>query len=125
MDLAKLRDKVVLVEFWSTTCGPCIAEMPTVKAVYEKLHGRGFEVVAISLDDKESALRRFVREKELPWPQHFDGKGWENQFAVRYGIFGIPTMWLVDKRGNLRDTNARSDLEGRVTLLLAEESALK
>jgi thiol-disulfide isomerase/thioredoxin len=112
VDLAKLTGKVVLVEFWSTTCGPCIGEMPTVKAAYEKLHDRGFEVVAISLDDKETALRRFIKEKELPWPQHFDGKGWENQFAVRYGIFSIPTMWLVDKRGNLRDTNARLTLSG-------------
>jgi len=123
VDLAKLKGKVVLVEFWSTTCGPCIAEMPTVKAVYQKRHDQGFEVVAISLDDKESAVRRFIKEKELPWPQHFDGKGWENQFAVRYGIFGIPTMWLVDKRGNLRDTNARFDLERRVTSLLADQTS--
>jgi thiol-disulfide isomerase/thioredoxin len=123
VDLAKLKGKVVLVEFWSTTCGPCIAEMPTVKAVYQKLHDQGFEVLAISLDDKESALRRFIKEKELPWPQHFDGKGWGNQFAVRYGIFGIPTMWLVDKRGILRDTNARFELEQRVTAMLKEQTA--
>jgi thiol-disulfide isomerase/thioredoxin len=123
VDLAKLKGKVVLVEFWSTTCGPCIAEMPMVKAAYEKLHDQGFEVVAISLDDKESAIRRFIKEKELPWPQHFDGKGWENLFAVRYGIFGIPTMWLVDKRGNLRDTNAGFDLERRVTPMLKEQTA--
>jgi thiol-disulfide isomerase/thioredoxin len=120
VDLAKLTGKVVLVEFWSTTCGPCIGEMPKVKAAYEKLHDRGFEVVAISLDDKESALRRFLKEKELPWPQYFDGKGWENRFAVQYGIFSIPTMWLVDKRGNLRDTNARFDLERQVTSMLGE-----
>ena len=120
VDLAKMNGKVVLVEFWSTTCGPCIAEMPTVKAVYQKLHNEGFEVVGISLDDKESALRRFIKEKELPWPQHFDGKGWGNQFGVRYGIFSIPTMWLVDKRGNLRQTNARGDLESLVTALLKE-----
>jgi thiol-disulfide isomerase/thioredoxin len=118
VDLAKLTNKVVLVEFWSTTCGPCIAELPVVKAVYEKFHDRGFEVVAISLDDKEAALRRFIKDKELPWAQHFDGKGWGNEFAVRYGIFGIPTMWLVDKRGHLRDTNARFNLEKRVTALL-------
>jgi len=81
VDLAKLKGKVVLVEFWSTSCGPCIAGMPDVKATYEKLHERGFEVVGISLDDKEAALRRFIKEKALPWPQHFDGKGWENQFG--------------------------------------------
>jgi len=122
VDLAKLKGKVVLVEFWSTTCGPCIAEMPMVKGVYEKLHNRGFEVVAISLDEKESALRSFIKEKELPWPQHFDGKGWENQFAARYGIFAIPTMWLVDKEGNLRDTQARFNLEQLVTSMLGEQS---
>jgi len=122
VDLANLKGKVVLVEFWSTTCGPCIAEMPTVKGVYEKFHNRGFEVVAISVDDKENALRRFIKEKELPWPQHFDGKGWENQFASRYGIFAIPTMWLVDKQGNLRDTQARFDLEQRVASMLGEQS---
>ena len=120
VDLAKLKGKVVLVEFWSTSCGPCVAEMPNVKAVYQKLHDRGFEVVAISLDDKEDVLRRFIKENELPWPQHFDGKGWGNEFASRYGIFGIPTMWLVDKQGNLRDDNARGDLERRVSAMLKE-----
>lgn len=123
VDLSKLRGKVVLVEFWSTTCGPCIAEMPGVKKVYQKLHNQGFEIVAISLDDKESALRRFIKEHELPWPQHFDGKGWGNQFALRYGIFSLPTLWLVDKRGNLHDMNARFDLERRVTALLGEQAS--
>jgi thiol-disulfide isomerase/thioredoxin len=122
VDLAKLKGRVVLVEFWSTTCGPCIAEMPAVKAVYEKLRDRGFEVVAISLDLNESAVRRFVKENELPWPQHFDGKGWENEFAVRHGIFSLPTKWLVDKRGDLRYTSARFDLERQVTALLDEQS---
>jgi peroxiredoxin len=123
VDLTLLKGKVVLVEFWSTTCGPCIGEMPSVKAVYEKFHERGFEVVAISLDDKESALRRFIKEKELPWPQHFDGKGWQNQFAVKYGVFSIPTMWLVDKHGNLRLTNARGNLERHVEALLREQES--
>lgn len=120
VDLAKHTGKVVLVEFWSTTCGPCVGEMPSVKAAYEKLHSRGFEVMGISLDSKENALRRFIKEKELPWPQYFDGKGLANRLAVQYGIFSIPTMWLVDKRGNLRVTDARSGLERLVSRLLDE-----
>ena len=95
--------------------------MPEIKAVYGKLHDRGFEVIGISLDDRESALRRFLKKQELPWPQHFDGKGWGNQFAVRYGIFAIPTVWLVDKRGNLHTDNAGGSLAEWVERLLAEE----
>ena len=118
VDLAQLKGKVVLVEFWATDCGPCVGEMPRVRAVYEKLHSRGFELIGISLDDKESALRRFLAEKKLAWPQYFDGKGWQNRFAVQYGIFGIPTMWLVDKKGNLRVTECRGNLETEVEELL-------
>jgi len=121
VDLAKLKGKVVLVDFWATDCGPCVAEMPELKAVYEKFHAKGFEIVGISLDDKESALRRFIRDKGLPWPQYFDGKGWENRFALQYGIFGIPKMWLVDRAGKLRFTDARWSLAGMVEVLLAEK----
>jgi peroxiredoxin len=121
VDLARLKGKVVMVEFWSTSCGPCIGEIPALKKAYDKFHERGFEIVGISLDDKESVLRRFIADKKLPWPQHFDGKGWENKFAVRYGIFGIPTTWLVDKRGNLRDVNGRGAPEQIIEGLLSEK----
>ena len=118
--LERLKGKVVLVEFWSTTCGPCIAEMPTVKAVYQKLHDQGFEVLAISLDDKESALRRFIKEKELPWPQHFDGKGWDNEISSGSHIQQVPTMWLVNKNGLVATTEARANLDAEIAKLLAE-----
>jgi thiol-disulfide isomerase/thioredoxin len=121
VDLAELKGRVVLVEFWATDCGPCIGQIPEIKAVYEKLHAKGFEIIGISLDQKEKTLRRFIGEKQLPWPQHFDGKGWGNKYAVQYGIFGIPTTWLVDRAGNLRVTNARGSLERRVEILLNEQ----
>ena len=57
VDLARLKGKVVLIEFWSTTCGPCIGEMPEVKAVYDQHHSEGFEIIGISLDDKKKELR--------------------------------------------------------------------
>jgi thiol-disulfide isomerase/thioredoxin len=106
VDLARLRGKVILVEFWSTSCGPCVMKMPQLKALYEELHDQGLEVIGISYDLKEPVLRRFIAEKGLPWPQYFDGKGWENRFALRYGVFTLPTMWIVDREGNLRDSNA-------------------
>ena len=121
VDLAKLKGKVVLVDFWATWCGPCVGEIPHVKEAYEKFHPLGFEIVGISFDNEKAALEKFVKSKELAWPQYFDGKGWQNKFGQKYGIQAIPEMWLVDRKGNVVDTNARNDLAGKVEHLLAEK----
>jgi len=112
---------VVLVDFWATWCGPCVEEIPNVKAVYDKLHPKGFEIVGISFDQEKDALTSFVSDKKMTWPQYFDGKGWENKFGQKFGIHAIPAMWLVDKKGNLRDIEGRGDLETKVAKLLDEQ----
>jgi hypothetical protein len=56
----------------------------------------------------------------MEWPQYFDGLKWDNKFARQFGIESIPAMWLVDKKGNLSDINARADLSGKIQKLLAE-----
>ncbi len=119
VDLAKYKGKVVLVDFWATWCGPCVAELPHVKEAYEKFHAQGFEVVGISFDSEKSALEKFVAARDMPWPQYFDGKKWENKFGQQYGIDSIPRMWLVDRDGNLVDTEARDGLAEKVERLLA------
>jgi thiol-disulfide isomerase/thioredoxin len=120
VDLAKLQGKVVLVDFWATWCGPCVGELPHVKAAYEKYHAKGFEIVGISLDHDKARLQEFVKSQGMAWPQYFDGKGWDNLISTKYGIRGIPTMWLIGKDGNLADTNARQDLDGKIAKLLSK-----
>ena len=120
VDLQQMKGKVVLVDFWATWCGPCVAEIPHVKEAYAKLHDKGFEIVGVSFDSDKAKLEAFIQEKEMSWPQYFDGKGWGNQFAQEFAINSIPAMWLVDKRGVLRDLSARGDLMGKVEKLLEE-----
>jgi hypothetical protein len=84
------------------------------------LNPKGFEIIGISLDRDKDKLLEYTKQKEMTWPQYFDGKVWENKISTGYGIAGIPTMWLVDKKGFVRSTEARADLEQQVTKLLAD-----
>lgn len=120
VDLAAMKDKVVLVDFWATWCRPCVAEMPNVVAAYEKYKAEGFEVVGISLDENKEAVEAFVAENGLAWPQYFDGKGWENEIAQRFGISSIPATFLVGKNGEIVASNLRGP-----ALEQAIEDALK
>ncbi len=119
VDLAKLRGKVVLIDFWATWCEPCVKEVPAVKAAFEKLNSKGFEIIGVSLDQERAELEKMVAEKKMPWPQYFEG-GEKNKFADEFQIASIPTMWLVDKKGILRELNAKEQLVEKVERLLAE-----
>jgi hypothetical protein len=96
-------------------------ELPNVKSTYTKLHPKGMEIVGISLDQEKDKLEETLKEEKMDWPQYFDGKGWKNDLAKEYGIQSIPAMWLVDKKGVLRDLNARDGLDEKVEKLLAEK----
>ncbi|WDI44096.1 TlpA family protein disulfide reductase [Bremerella sp. P1] len=117
-----LRGKVVLVDFWATWCGPCVAEFPQLKQLYEIYHKHGFEVVGISLDDVKADVQQFVIDRELPWiivcnAEGDDYHGFSDANARYYGINAIPQMILVDKDGIVQATDARGE---KLAMLLAQ-----
>jgi thiol-disulfide isomerase/thioredoxin len=137
VDLRALRGKVVLVDFWATWCGPCIAELPNIKRVYAELHAKGFEIIGITLENArllpgdtaeqtaaklekaKKVLNDFTAKEQMPWPQHFDGRYWKNELATKYGIGAIPAMFLINQEGRVVSTNARGEaLEREVRRLL-------
>lgn len=119
VDLAAYRGKVVLVDFWATWCGPCVSELPHVKAAYEKHHAAGFEIIGVSLDKDGDKLAAFTKENALPWPQIFDGQGWQNKLAQAYGIRSIPATFLLDREGKIAAKGLRGDaLSEKVAELL-------
>ena len=123
VDLTQWHGKYVLVDFWASWCPDCLREMPDVAAAYQRYHDRGLEVVGVSLDQDRDAMLGFIKKHALPWPQEFDGNGWKTPYATRYGVGGIPEMWLVDHEGHVVATGLHgSQLEARLAPLLAADS---
>ena len=107
LSLSAYKGKVVLVDFWATWCGPCVGELPNVLAAYKKYHGQGFEIVGISLDEDQAKLTSFLKEQGMTWAQFFDGKGWENKLAVKYGVESIPASFCSTGKGTIIAKNLR------------------
>ena len=110
------QNKLTLVDFWASWCGPCRHENPVVKAAYEQFHELGFDVIGISVDQDESAWKKAVEEDQLPWAQVRDA---ENTVSERYLIYYIPSNFLFDQNGTMVAKGLRGeDLSAKLAEIL-------
>ena len=99
VNLDEFKGKVVLIDFWATWCSPCVRSMPDLIATYKEYHDQGFEIIGINMDQEKAKLEKYLQDNEVTWPQYFDGLGWDNKLAKRFGVRGIPHIVLINKNG--------------------------
>jgi thiol-disulfide isomerase/thioredoxin len=122
-----LKGKVVVVDFWATWCGPCVAEMPKMKKLYAEYKDKGVEFIGVSLDQSKEQggldkLKKYVADNEIGWPQYYQGKGWQSEFSVGWDVNSIPCVFIVDAEGNLYSTEARGKLDKLIPELLSKKA---
>ncbi|MBE9488827.1 MAG: TlpA family protein disulfide reductase [Bacteroidetes bacterium] len=113
--LSDLKGKYVYIDIWATWCGPCKREIPSLKVIEDKYHGKNIEFVSISVDDgrrsgsvekDHESWEKMVADKELGGIQLFADKAWQSDFIQGYKITSIPRFLLIDPDGNIVSADA-------------------
>lgn len=120
--LDDLKGKYVYVDVWATWCGPCIGEIPALKELEKKYHGKNIEFVSISVDDKKDydKWKKFVTDKQLIGTQLYADNSWQSQFVQDYVIEGIPRFILIGPDGNIISGDAPRPSDEEVIKLFDE-----
>lgn len=119
INLHSLRGNVVLLDFWATWCYPCKQEIPKLKEIWEKYHGKNFVIIGISSDTKVENLKSYVEQNEIKWQQYFDAT---KSVYFKYVVNAIPRFYLIRKNGIISFTGypVQINLENEIDKLLKE-----
>lgn len=111
-------NKLTLVDFWASWCGPCMGEVPHLKRAYAQFHDKGFEIYGVSLDSNRDAWLAAIGNKDMGWIHVCDLQGFESPAARDYAVQGIPANFLVDSQGRIVATNLRGEALGETVASL-------
>jgi len=107
--LEDFKGKYVYVDVWATWCGPCRQQIPYLKQIEEKYHGKNIEFVSISIDaiKDHDKWKKMVETQQLGGTQLVAENAWQSSFTTAYGIDSIPRFLLIDPKGNVVESNAK------------------
>lgn len=101
ISLKESLGKVTLIDFWASWCAPCRQENPSVVALYAELHGKGLNIISVSLDNDADKWKAAISKDNLSWTQVSNLKEMQDPIALQYGVTQIPTTILVDSNGKV------------------------
>lgn len=120
LSLKQSLGKVTIVDFWASWCKPCRAENPNVVALYNEMHGKGLNIIGVSLDREAGAWKKAIADDNLTWNHISNLKFWDDAIAKQYGVQGIPATFILDANGKVVAKDLRgAELKAKVAELLA------
>jgi RNA polymerase sigma factor (sigma-70 family) len=119
--LSDYRGKVVMLHFWASWCGPCMAKVPYERALVKRLEGKPFVLLGVNGDENREAARRAIAKEKMSWRSFFDGESGRGPIAVKWGVASWPTVYVIDAKGVIRSTgDTDKKLDELVDALVAE-----
>lgn len=104
-----VKNKITIIDFWASWCGPCMHEVPNLVSLYNKYKDSGLGIVGISLDEEEESWKSAIKENKMSWTQLSDLQGWDNMAARLYGVESIPHILVVNKKGEIIAKDLRGE----------------
>ena len=115
------KNEYTLLDFWASWCGPCMGEVPYLKAAYETYHDRGFEIFGVSYDNDATSWKKAITDNNMNWIHVSSLNGWESPTQAMYQVYSIPRNLLIDRKGYIVAENLRGEeLSAKLAELMPE-----
>lgn len=97
----ELKGRIIIIDFWATWCGPCMAEAENMVNLAKEYGPKGVNIIGVSLDKDIEKMKKIAKEKGFDWPQVCDGKGWNSPPVKEWGVKGIPDTFILSPEGKV------------------------